>query len=148
MPWYDPPGPIRQCRGDPVMAKRGGKRRDPAREKFWRRTIREQQRSGLAVRAFCLREGLKDWTFRWWRQELSRRDRHTSAASRGEQAGEPTESAPAFLPVRVAELEAILPRQPSPIEIMLTTGPVVRVPFGFDPSTLGQILAVLEGRPC
>ena len=30
----------------------------------------------------------------------------------------------------------------------LTTGPVVRVPFGFDPSTLGQILAVLEGRPC
>ena len=31
------------------MAKRGGKRRDPAREKIWRRTIREEQRSGLAV---------------------------------------------------------------------------------------------------
>jgi hypothetical protein len=28
------------------MAKRGGKQRDPAREKFWRRTIRDQQRSG------------------------------------------------------------------------------------------------------
>jgi transposase len=130
------------------MSKRGGKRRDPLSEKYWRRTIRDQQRSGLAVRAFCLREGLKDWTFRWWRQELARRDRETSAASRGEQQGEPTESVPAFLPVRVADLEAILPRQPSPIEIVLTTGPVVRVPFGFDPSTLGQILAVLEGRPC
>src|SRR5512135_567974 len=32
------------------MAKRGGKRRDPAREKLWRRTIRDQERSGLAVR--------------------------------------------------------------------------------------------------
>jgi transposase len=126
------------------MAKRGGKRRDPARERFWRRTIRDQQRSGLAIRAFCLREGLKDWTFRWWRKELSRRDRHTSAAIRGE----PTEEVPAFLPVRVVGLEAITPRPAPPIEIVLTTGPVVRVPSGFDPSTLGQVLALLEGRPC
>jgi transposase len=130
------------------MAKRGGKRRDPAREKLWRRTIRDQQRSGLTVRDFCLREGLKDWTFRWWRQELARRDRQTSAALRGDQAGEPTESAPTFLPVRVADLEAISPRQPSPIEILLPTGSIVRVPSGFDTSSLAQVLAVLEGRPC
>jgi transposase len=112
------------------MAKRGGKRRDPAREKLWRRTIREQRRSGLAVRAFCLREGLKDWTFRWWRQELARRDRETSAASRGEQQGEPTEAAPAFLSVQVTDLEAISPRHASPIEIVLATGPIVRVGCG------------------
>jgi hypothetical protein len=130
------------------MAKRGGKRRDPAREKFWRRTIRRQQRSGLTVRDFCLQEGLKDWTFRWWRQELVRRDRHPSAALRGEQEGEPTEVAPAFLSVRVTDLEANSPRQAPPIEIVLTTGPILRVPSGFDPSTLGQVLAVLEGRPC
>jgi transposase len=130
------------------MAKRGGKRRDPAREKFWRRTIQRQQHSGLSVRDFCGREGLKDWTFRWWRQELARRDRQTSAALRGEQEGEPTESVPIFLPVRVVDLEAVSPRPVPSIEIVLTTGPVVRVPFGFDPSTLGQVLAVLEGRPC
>jgi hypothetical protein len=126
------------------MAKRGGKRPDPAREKFWRRTIREQQRSGLAVRAFCLREGLKDWTFRWWRQELARRDQVPSITT----AGERTEAAAAFLPVRVIDLEAVSPRQAPPIEIVLMTGPIVRVPSGFDPSTLGQVLAVLEGRPC
>jgi transposase len=130
------------------MAKRGGKRRDPAREKFWRRTIRRQQRSGLTVRDFCLQEGLKDWTLRWWRQELSRRDRQTSAESRGEQEGEPTEPAPAFLSVRVTDLEESSSRQAPPIEIVLTSGPIVRVPSGFDPSTLGQVLAVLEGRPC
>jgi hypothetical protein len=76
------------------MFKRGGKRRDPAREKFWRRTIR-QQRSGLSVRDFCQRERLRDGAFRWWRQELPRRDQEPSTAPRGER----TEAAPAFLPV-------------------------------------------------
>ena len=130
------------------MAKRGGKRRDPAREKLWRRTIREQQRSGLAVRDFCLREGLKDWTFRWWRQELVRRDRCPSSDARREGEGEPTEAAPVFLPVRVVDLAPFSPRPAPPIEIVLPTGPTVRVPFGFDPRTLGDVLAVLEGRPC
>ena len=130
------------------MAKRGGKRRDPAREKFWRRTIRRQQRSGLTVREFCGREGLKDWTFRWWRQELVRRDRHPSAALGGEQEGEPTQAPPAFLPVRVVDLEAVSPQPVPPIEIVLPTGMVVRAPSGFDPRTLGDVLAVLEGRPC
>jgi hypothetical protein len=45
-------------------------------------------------------------------------------------------------------LQPFLQIRGSLIEIVLTTGPVVRVPFGFDSSTLGQILAVLEGRPC
>jgi hypothetical protein len=128
------------------MAKRGGKRRDPLREKFWRRTIRDQQRSGLAVRAFCLREGLKDWTFRWWRQELARRDRQPATGPREEGGGEPTETAPVFLPVRVVDQEPGSPHTPPPIEILLPTGPTIRVPSGFDPRTLGQVLAVLEGR--
>jgi transposase len=130
------------------MAKRGGKRRDPAREKFWRRTIRRQQRSGLTVRVFCDREGLKDWTFRWWRQELARRNRQPSSESRGEQEGGPTQAAPVFLPVRVVDLVAAPPRPAPPIEIVLPTGPIVRVSSGFDPHTLGHVLAVLEGRPC
>ena len=126
------------------MAKRGGKRRDPAREKFWRRTIQEQRQSGLSVRDFCRREGLRDWTFRWWRQELARRDHERSAAL----PGEPAEAAPSFLSVRVVDLEAVAPRPAPPIEIVLPTGPTVRVPAGFDPRTLGHVLAVLEGRPC
>ena len=34
------------------------------------------------------------------------------------------------------------------IEIVLPAGPTVRVVPGFDPRTLGQVLAVLEGHPC
>jgi len=126
------------------MAKRGGKRRDPAREKFWRRTIRDQQRSGLSVRDFCHRQGLKDWTFRWWRQELARRDQASSVTTSGER----TEAAPVFLPVQVVDLETVSPPPAPPIEIVLPTGLIVRAPSGFDPRTLGHVLAVLEGHPC
>jgi transposase len=126
------------------MAKRGGKRRDPVREKFWRRTIRDQQRSGLSVRDFCQRQGLKDWTFRWWRQELARRDQVPSMAPASERA----EAAPVLLPVQVVELQAVSPRPVPPIENVLPTGMVVRAPSGFDPRTLGDVLSVLEGRSC
>src|SRR3954462_5481931 len=115
------------------MAKRGGKRRDPARERFWRRTIRQQEKSGLTVPDFCRREGLKDWTFRWWRQELARRDRQPSTAVRRDQECGPTEAAPVFLPVRLVDLEAASFRPAPPIEIVLPTGPIVRVTSGFDP---------------
>jgi hypothetical protein len=130
------------------MARRGGRQRDPIREKLWRRTIRQQQRSGLTIRAFCLREGLKDGTFRWWRQALARRDRETSAIAPDDRDGNPPEAAPAFLPVRLVDLDAVSPPPAPPIEIVLPTGPTVWVPSGFDPRALGQVLAVLEGRPC
>ena len=130
------------------MAKRGGKRRDPAREQFWRRTIRRQQRSRIAVTEFCRREGLKDGAFRWWRQELARRDQQPAPDSRGVPDADTTDAAPAFLPVRVVDVEAVSTRSAPPIEIVLPGGPTVRVPAGFDPRTLGDVLTVLEGRRC
>jgi len=130
------------------MAGRGGRQRDLLREKFWRRTIRQQQHSGLPVRAFCLREGLKEGAFRWWRQALARRDRERSATPAGDRDGEPTEAVPAFLPVRLVDLEAASPLPSPPIEIVLPTGSTVRVLSGFNPRTLGQVLDVLEGRSC
>ena len=130
------------------MARRGGRQRDPLREKFWRRTIRQQQRSGLTVRAFCFREGLKEGAFRWWRQALARRDREMAATTQADRDGQPIEAAPTFLPVRLLDPEAILARPSPPIEVVLPTGPIVRVPSGVDPRTLGQVLAVLEGRSC
>ena len=59
------------------------------------------------LRAFCLREGLKDGAFRWWRQALARRDREAPATTQANQDGRPTEKAPAFLPVRLIDLEAV-----------------------------------------
>ena len=110
----------------------------------------EQQRSGLTVRDFCQREGLKDWTFRWWRQELARRDRRALGRDPGlsRRASRP-KRLPAFLPVRVVDLEAISPRPAPPIEIVLPDRPDRAGPLRFRsraPSV--EVLAVLEGRPC
>src|SRR5262245_51140232 len=116
------------------MAQRGGRQRDPAKERFWRRTMQRQQRSGLTIRDFCHGEGLKDWTFRWWRQELARRDRPIAAASERSEALKPTGAAPPvlFLPVRVVDPEGVSSPPSPPIEIVLPAGPTVRVPAGFD----------------
>jgi hypothetical protein len=132
------------------MAKRGGKRRDPAREKLWRRAIRDQERSGLSVHVFCEREGLKVGNFLRWRRELSRRDRERTTSLPDSATKAPAEPrvSPVFLPVRVVDADYAPARPASPIEIVLDGGPTVRVPPGFDPRTLNEVLAVLEGRSC
>jgi hypothetical protein len=132
------------------MAKRGGKRRDPARERFWRRTIQRHERGGLTISAFCRRAGLKDWTFRWCRKELARRDRPTSGAPEPRQAHGPAEDplAAMFVPMRVVDQHAISPKAPPPIEIVLPTGSTTRVLAVFDPETFCVASPVLEGRRC
>jgi hypothetical protein len=124
--------------------------RDLAKEQLWRRILRRQQQADLPVSTFCQREGLKVANFLWWRRELNRRDREKTGPRPDSSIKQPAERAavPAFLPVRVIDAEFAQPRPPSPIEIVLNGGPTVRIAPGFDPQTLGQVLAVLEGRPC
>ena len=131
------------------MKTRTGKRRDPVKEQFWRRTIADQARSGLSVRAFCEREGLEPWNFHWWRQALARRDREVTparAVRRPNVMAEPPVPS-AFLPVRVVQDAASI-AAPTPIEIVLPAGPTVRVARGFDPMALDAVLSVLEARRC
>jgi hypothetical protein len=132
------------------MKTRTGKRRDPVKERFWRRTITDQARSGLSVRAFCEREGLEPWNFHWWRQTLARRDREVPSARTGASTNS-TNTLPAplaFLPVRVVQDGADTIAATTPIEIVLPAGPTVRVARGFDPVALHAVLSVLEARRC
>jgi len=146
------------------------RRRDPAKEQFWRQTVERQQASGVSVRVFCQREGLGEASFYMWRRELARRDRAQAQAP----AQAPIESRlqeqrqgqrrrrrrrrlrAAFVPVRLA-----VPEQAAAIEIALAGGVVVRVRPGFDAQALRQVLAtvgwagpsapptaVAEGRSC
>jgi hypothetical protein len=50
------------------------RRRDVAKERFWRRTLAEQRRSGLSIRAFCSRRSVSEPQFYAWRRELAQRD--------------------------------------------------------------------------
>jgi hypothetical protein len=132
------------------MPSKRRRRRDPAKEKLWRGTIRRHQESGLSVRDFCEREGLKDGNFLRWRRELDRRDREKTPEHPKLATNEPTELrvSPVFLPVQVVDADRLPSRPVPPIEIVLDGGPTVRVPTGFDPRTLGDILTVLGGRRC
>jgi transposase len=131
-----------------MPAKR--RRRDPAKEKLWRGIIRRHKESGLSVRAFCEGERIKDCNFFRWRRELSRRDRERTTSLPDSATKAPAEPrvSPVFLPVRVVDADCAPSRPASPIEIVLDGGLTVRVPPGFDPHTLNDVLAVLEGRSC
>lgn len=132
------------------MKTRVGKRRDPVKEQFWRRTIADQARCGLSIQAYCQREGLEPWNFHWWRQALARRDREVpsvrTVAPTNSTTDRPVPSA--FLPVRVVQDAAGPITATTPIEILLPAGPTVRVMRGFDPSVLDAVLSVLEARRC
>jgi hypothetical protein len=98
------------------MSRRSAWRRDPIREMFRRRTIRPQRRNGLTVRAFCLREGLKDGRLqgggrRWPVATASPR---LSAAPPGWRAHR---SDPRLAPVRLPDLEPVRPRRSPSIEM-------------------------------
>jgi len=120
--------------------------RDRGKERFWRRAIRRWQRSGLSVRAFCAAEALSEPSFYGWRRELARRDQEASA-----------HVAPVarFVPMRVrsdvdvaSTTTEVTPASAPAIDVMLANGRQLRVPAGFAPSMLRQLLAVVEEPAC
>jgi transposase len=103
-----------------------GKPRDRRKEQQWRQWIDLWRRSGLSVQAFCDRHGLAAPSFYAWRRTLRQRD------------------AAAFVPVR---LLGDVPPAAASLEVVLAGGRRLRVPVGFDPATLRQLLALLEEVP-
>ncbi len=123
----------------------GSHKRDRGKEQFWRRTLRQWQRSGLSVRAFCTEHGISEPSFYAWRRIVSQREQESARdRTEAQQASAPAnDDAPVFVPLRVIDASS----QPA-IEVVLERGQVVRVVRGFDVATLRQLLAVLEERPC
>ncbi len=120
------------------MSGRGD--RDLGKERFWRRMLGRWQRRGGSVRGFCAEHGLSEPAFYSWRRTLAARDQEgTSRQPR--RRGPRGRGASAFVPVHVLPAAAL--------EVVFPDGRVVRVPAGFDPATLRQLLGVLdEASPC
>jgi transposase len=115
-----------------------GPGRDPAKERRWRMLVAEQRRSGLTIAAFCLDRQLAVSAFHYWKRELRTRDAERRS----------TRPAARFLPVMLADAPTASPaHSASLLELALPSGEVLRVPAGFDPVTLAQVLAVLRGEP-
>ena len=101
---------------------------DPVRERLWRKRLSWWKASGLKVSEFCKRKGVTPTAFAHWRKEIAARDARAAPGP------------PLFVPVHVSEVPAI--------EVALSGGRVVRVPPGFDPAHLRDVVVALEGPPC
>jgi transposase len=115
-----------------------GRVRDPAKERRWRTLLSEQRRSGLTIAAFCLDRQLAVSAFHYWKRELRTRDAERRSMR----------PAARFLPVVVADAPTASPtHSASLLELALPGGEVLRVPAGFDSTTLARVLTVLRGEP-
>ena len=108
-----------------------GKPRNLKLERRWRDLISRWKRSGVTVSNFCIDQGVSVASFYAWKRELAARDQAVTAT---------TTPIPTFVPVRVAPSATI--------EVVLTSGVVVRVPVGADPLTVAQLVAALGATPC
>ena len=104
--------------------------RDLRREATWRKRVGDQPGSGLSVREYCRRRGLKESGFYFWRAELARR-----------------QSRPAFVPVSVSAAQVSSPGA-GQLEILLRDGVRIRLAGAVDRRLLADALAVLEERSC
>src|SRR5690242_16998123 len=108
------------------------RRTDPAKERFWRRTVAEHRRSGLTIREFCARRSVSEPLFYAWRRELARRD--GSAGGKGPPSEGRAHATPRFLSVELAG-----PAATAMIEIDTRGGHTLRVPPGADRQTLADV---------
>jgi len=127
-----------------AMARQGAPR-NGAKERSWRRLLQQWRRSGMTIRDFCAEHDVSEPSFFAWRRIIAERDRQRGgprAPAGGD--GAKTQASPAFVPLRVISTPA-----GAAFEVVLRDGCIVRVPAGFDPATLRQLLAVLKGeRSC
>jgi transposase len=97
----------------------------------WAEWVKQWETSGLDAEVFAKRERINAKRLVWWRWKL-----RTSAA-----LPRPTEPVQ-FLPVRVVETATSTTTSAVPLEIALPNGLLVRIPPGFDPTTLQRVLSI------
>jgi transposase len=115
----------------PSSASRPGRRPDLATRQRWQQRLDRFRRSGLTVLAFCEREGVSAAAFYAWRRRL-RLDPAPLASD-----------TPDLVPVRL-----VTPPGSAPVELLLPSGLVLRLPSEVDLGWLRRLLALLGVAPC
>src|SRR5262249_21688690 len=92
--------------------------------------------SGLRPAEFCAQEGVSLPSFYAWKRRLNAEGR-----SAGTQATDGPASGPRLLPVRLGAA-------PTPVELVLPGGTVLRLPAGSDPAFVRSLVEALGDPPC
>lgn len=119
--------------------------RDPAKERYWRRVLRQWRRSGLTARDFCIEQSVSEPNFYAWRREIERRDRQRRVTVATTTVIPPVERvSPAFVKLSIDNNGTNAP----PIDVVLSERRFLRVRAGFDAELLRQLLRLLEEPGC
>ena len=110
---------------------RPGRRPDPSARRLWQERLERFRQSGLTTSAFCDREGISPASFYAWRRRLQ----HDPTP--------PDAGTPRLVPVRV-----VIPPASAPVELVLPTGLVLRLPADTDLDWLRRFLPLLGVAPC
>jgi transposase len=114
------------------------------RELKWLGVLKRWAASGESMRGFCLREGISEGTFHYWRRRLGRVSGNGGC----------------FVPVRIVDgqrrredgeegCQGDQEMQGHPLlEVWLRCGDRVRVYSGCDGATLERVLGLVEARRC
>jgi hypothetical protein len=126
-----------------------------ARAIYWSAIIADFRRSGLTHVEFCRRRQISVHAFRHWLYRRLPGLPSASSATRTTPAisGAAPPPAPPLLPVHIRPgpiPAAIMPRDTRsapPLELVLADDRRLRIPPGFDPDPLHQVLDIPERRP-
>jgi len=104
----------------------------------WVKRVERLERSGLSIRTFAAREGLKPGSLSFWKWKLAQPGRKVRTG------------ATQVAPLQFVELTTREGPKPGPMwagfEVVLSTGRMVRVAGGFDSAELARLVGVLEER--
>ena len=137
------------------MAGAHPKRIDTKKQAFWIRTLEQWESSGDSARAYCVRKGLKETRFHWWKKVLQDRGKWKPGHSANVSNLFPGQPSVRFAAVGLRE--SIPSEISEPQKAGLAGGTLelyvgdhyrVLIPPGFDPFTLERVLSVLDGRGC
>ncbi len=103
---------------------------DTDQQQFWEMVFETFRSSGLSVRRFCKREGLSEPSFYSWRKRLSK-DNTPSNEEQGIDSS-------SFIKVSIPD------QQSCNLELVLTSGNILKIPNDFNTKMLNDILLALS----
>jgi transposase len=106
-----------------------------ATRELWMDRLVRFPASGLTVAQFCASESVSQHSFYFWKRRLAAQAQATTVQEAGSDRG------PRLLPVR---LQAAAPA----VELVLTSGAVLRLPPGCDLAWVRSLVAVLGEPSC